>query len=168
LQINGGTLSGQHAVVADGDVEITGNINYSFAGGNIPSLYIAAKGNIYIDNNVTSLAGIYVAQPTGTKDGAHTDGIIFTCAQDGVPVQASSLFSTCNEQLVIDGAFIAQKVQFLRSFGTVRSSDANEDYDNTKAAEVFKASPSVYLSGPPALQYKSNNYDSITSLPPIL
>ena len=39
-----------------------------------------------------------------------------------------------------------------------------------QAAEVFKASPQMYLSAPTALQKAGagSTYDSITSLPPIL
>lgn len=168
LTISGGSASGQHTIAVDGDVYITGNITYDWSAGT-PSLYIVAKGNIYIDPSVTQLAGVYVAQPT---DSSGNNGVISTCAnlQGGQlkSVTASNLFTTCNDQLTISGAFIAQKVQFLRSYGTVNQATPSESYTGaTHAAEIFDAGPELYLNGPSALQTNANTYDSITSLPPI-
>ncbi|MEO5627713.1 MAG: hypothetical protein ABIQ89_02395, partial [Candidatus Saccharimonadales bacterium] len=115
LTINGGTISDKHAIVVDGDVYIHDNVNYVPYGSasGIPSVYIIAKGDIYIDSSVTSLSGVYIAQPKA--DG--TKGTIYTCANSTSYIAASQLKATCDQGLIVNGAFIANQVKFLRTNG---------------------------------------------------
>jgi hypothetical protein len=172
LLIGGQIISGQHAIVVDGDVEITSDINYAGASSSspqdLPSLYIVASGNIYIDSGVKNLSGVLVAQPN--KDKVGQSGTIYTCADQGQPVDYTKLYDQCRSQLTINGAFIAQNAKFLRSYSTKGQSIINEGAGNNQAAELFKASPQMYLSAPAALQKagSGSTYDSISSLPPIL
>ncbi|MET0779608.1 MAG: hypothetical protein ABWY71_02115, partial [Candidatus Saccharimonadales bacterium] len=79
-----------------------------------------------------------------------------------------TLFTDCKNQLIVNGSFVARQVQFLRVNGTLRQSSAGEKGDATShAAEVFNYSPAVWMAMPPGSTIM-NDYDSITSLPPIL
>lgn len=172
VTVPGSTVSGKRAVVIDGDAYIGGNILYgSYSGqGDMPSLYLIVKGNIYIAPTVTQLDGVFVAQPRA--DG--TGGTIYTCANNGSFVAEGSLGSTCASQLTVEGAFLARDVKFLRTTGTLQSSAQNETWSSTNIAEVFKSSAELYLTAPSVLQRSRSGpqggttYDSITSLPPIL
>lgn len=173
LIINGlNVAAGQkRAIVVDGDVQINGNITYGpyTSVGDMPSLYIIAKGNIKIAGSVTQLSGVYIAQP---KDG-DTAGTIYTCTtSSGERYSSSVSASQCGSKLTINGAFIAQQVKFWRTGGSTASAGAvNAGWDEP-IAEVFKSSGQLYLSAPDALKKpsSSNNrtYDSVTSLPPVL
>jgi hypothetical protein len=144
VTISGGTVpAGTQAVlVVNGDVNITGDINYadsysSQAG--ISSLWIIAKGNINIQENVTNLAGLYVAQ--STADNSTTSGIIQTCVKTGVSVTYSPLTTqVCNSQLNVYGAFLANKVYWQRTNGTAGPGQP--------PAETIHFDPQLYLSSP--------------------
>jgi len=157
---------------------------------NIPSFTLVATGNIYVDPNVTELDGIYSAQP----DSSGNHGTIYDCGENNsgvfTPVQNNSgtdnLYEDCYKQLLVVGSFQANKVDLMRTYGSLRdeasvSSPAScSDYDpgyspgppvtNTCAAEVFELSPELYISNPSieppnhgALMYQAD-----TGLPPIL
>jgi hypothetical protein len=171
VRIAGNVGGGKKVVVyVDGDVLITGDIK--FPGGwsinNPPYFQLIVRGNIYISQGVTQLDGIYSAQPNGSSG-----GIIYTCANPILPAAAvspggGSMFTNCKNQLIINGAFVARQVQFLRVNGTLRQSAANEQGDATgHAAEVFNYNPAIWMTMPPG-KGVTNDYDSITSLPPIL
>ncbi|MCX6727479.1 MAG: hypothetical protein NTX11_01535 [Candidatus Saccharibacteria bacterium] len=189
VTINGGSLTlGQHIYLyVTGDVRITGSI--TDASGNwssrsqIPSLYIYAKGNITIDNAVTKLYGVYTAQKNG-----NIGGTINTCTEATNSLGANN-YNACSNQLLIDGAFVADKVNLQRTFGSLRDSAAQDSNPlsggtvscsgNTPssvaplcAAEVFMFSPSLYLADPPTITSvpgtSSGTYDYITTLPPFL
>jgi len=167
-----GDLNGSRKVVVyvDGNVLITGNIKYpaSWTAGSPPLFQLIARGNIYISQNVTQLDGLYIAQRNGASG-----GIIYTCANPGLPATAvtttgGSVFSNCKSQLIVNGAFVAYGVQFLRVNGTLRQSSPGERGDATgHAAEVFNYSPALWMAMPPG-STTINDYDSITSLPPVL
>jgi hypothetical protein len=79
---------------------------------------LKATGNIYIDKSVTQLDGIYLAKNK-----------IYTCAQAPipttfVPVPINSLYDNCNNQLVVHGSFVANKVNFMRTYGSLRDEKA--------------------------------------------
>ncbi len=149
----------------------------------MPSLYIVSNGNIYIDNDVTKLAGTFVAQQTGKK--------IYTCSEGSNPYELSEvdqMFNSCGKQLVVDGAFIAKQVIFGRTFGTLRKSGSDNPYGsssdkncsssvtgqstNTCAAEVFRFNPVLYLAESPisteSITGSSSDYEFASSLPPLL
>jgi hypothetical protein len=146
----------------------------------IPSLWVVVNGgNIYIDPGVTQLDGVYVAQP----DSGNGKGKIFTCSNNGFgPADLTGVNGTagdaCNNQLTVNGAFIAQEVELLRSFSSLRYSQAGENpYGSgsncvgkpTCAAEVFNFGPEVFMAPPNGLGNSGGSkYDYITELPPVL
>lgn len=167
-----------------GDVYIKGKVTFESGAttrAEIPYFKLVVEGNIYIDKSVTELNGIYVAQ--ALSGGAR--GKIYTCTDAaGAAVADSALYTSCNKQLVVNGAFIARFVQLQRSLGSVRNADrshtpyssssCDSSAGNTSgwkgcAGEIFNLSPQTYLGtnevggGGPGDQ---NNF--ITTLPPIL
>lgn len=134
------------------NVYINGNVTYASRNTGYPSVdaipsfkLIVVGGNIYIDNNVTELDGIYVAEPDGSGSG----GEIYTCATAAnTPVDttsAAALRNNCATQLKVYGAFAAKKVYFDRSYGTVGSAQTSHTWTNDQAAEVFIYSPETWL-----------------------
>lgn len=170
----------RRVVYVDGDVFINNDIQFANSvwpnKDAIPSFYLIARGNIYIDDDVTQLDGVYIAQPTG-----NSNGIIYTCASPGNgatgnfrPVEADKLRDTCDEQLVVHGSFMARQVKFLRTNGTVENANPDEPYSADEIAEVFDFSNELYLAKQPSVfnslvnSPTDRDYDSITSLPPVL
>ncbi len=166
--ITGGNIQpGQKVqLYVNGDVVISGPISYigSWTVDRNPLLEIVAKGNIYIDSNVTSLDGVYIAQANGASG-----GVIYTCASGATPAVPSNptYYSTCKNRLVVNGSFVAKQVQLLRTNGSVGASNASDSTSNANTAEVFNYSPAFWIPQP-TTTLQQPNYDSITSLPPIL
>lgn len=174
ITINNSTnVTGKHAIVVDGDVYI-GPQGITYGGytsaANMPSVYIIAKGNIYIDRSVRDIQGVFIAQPLA--DGSK--GVIYTCSNSSGAIVANDLREYCNQSLTVTGAFIAQMVKFLRVNGNLDNSVANETWPSgagNNIAEVFKSSGELYLSAPDQLRKTTSDkskYDSVTSLPPVL
>lgn len=172
-----GSVSGSRIIFVDGDAYIgpaffdpSPNITYAGYGSasQIPSVYIVAQGNIYISPGTTNVSGVFIAQP---KPGVPNSGTIYTCATAAGPVDQASISGTCNNQLTVNGAFIANRIKLMRTRGTLKDAAENELWTSGNIAEVFKASPELYLGTPPQALKKDgafSRYDSITSLPPIL
>ncbi len=170
--INGSwsNISGNHAVFINGDLIINDDISLaSFSDtdvNGIPSLYVVVKGNIYLTNKVKRLDGVFIAQPDGSSGGT-----IFTCAkQNATTYTISELYDNCGNQLIVNGAFIANKVRFLRTNGTLNAAGVDEAPSSNKIAEVFNFTPSIYLAKNPYIvipDTKGQN-STIISLPPIL
>jgi hypothetical protein len=163
--------------VTGGDVYIgSAGIAYSTGTGNwtqlsdIPSFWLVVNGgNIYIDPGVTELDGVYVAQPKA--DG--TKGKIFTCADASGPISPSLITGVpgdpCSAQLTVYGAFIAQEIELLRSYSSLRYATTDEAPAGSHAAEIFNFSPELYLAPPSGVGNSGGSkYDSITELPPVL
>lgn len=167
--LNGGSLSpgNRVALYVNGNVRITNNItlaNGSGIGG-LSNFYLVATGNIYIDPGVTELDGVYIAQGNGAT------GQIYTCSNGFAPPTAAMVATVggaCNQPLTIKGAFIADKVNLYRSFGTLSANNP---------AEVFQYTPNVWLAPPASIgqlfngggtQPTNGGYDAITNLPPVL
>lgn len=156
-------------IYVNGSAIISHNIAYGL--GN--NFKLIVSGNIYIEKNVTRLDGAYIAQPSG--DGT---GNIYTCSLGTTPYQPNEQqFNNCNQQLVINGAFVAKSVKFLRVFKSLRDSRLGEVVPGmiggsqaTNAAEVFNFSPEIYLfsSGEDDPTKGQDSYDFITTLPPVL
>lgn len=177
LQVQGATnYTKRHTVYVDGDVFISGNIEYTpnYATG-IPNFTLVVKGNIFINNTVTRLDGLYIAQP----DERSNSGRIFTCANSlgSAMTSAPSLFSNCGarpgteRQLVVNGAFIAQKVVLNRTGFSLRDSRFREPASTSRAIEIFNFSPEMYLSPPvfvPNKTQTSSEYQYLTTMPPVL
>jgi hypothetical protein len=185
------------AIYVNGDVYIRNNITYTGAGSwssiaQIPSLYVVATGNIYIDPGVTRLDGIYIAE--SNSEGT---GIINTCVNVSTTpfyiYKVSELGGgACDEQLTVNGAFVAKQVFLDRSYSSLRYSHNGENpWDGQSyncgtagidvpfgdpsradcAAEIFNFSPELYLSQPantPNSGPTTGIFDYITSLSPVL
>jgi hypothetical protein len=167
-----GNLGGGSRVslYVNGDVLINGPIQYpgGWNAGNLPLFQLVVRGNIYIAQGVSRIDGVYIAQPNGA-----TGGTIYTCANPALPAAAVSttgpnVYSACQNQLVVNGAFVAKQVQLLRSRGTLRSATPAENNSSANVGEIFNFSPSVWMAQPPASTGSGGEYDAITSLPPIL
>jgi hypothetical protein len=169
-----GSLSGSSRVnlFIEGDVRLVGATNFATVSWNnvdqIPALNVYVKGNIYIQANVDEVTGVYTAQPSGA-----TGGTIVTCVQPGtntIPGTAQ-LSASCGRQLHINGAFVAQKVRFMRAVHSLRDAKAGEATpQGSQGAEIFSLSPDLYIAAPPLAPggATKGKYDSFTGLPPIL
>lgn len=165
--IDGGALAPAEriSVFVDGDVFITGNITYNdnWLSSDAPLFRLVVRGNIFISPAVTRLDGVYVAQ----KNIAGNAGEIHTCAIAASPLTLSgSVFTTCNNQLVFHGAVVANRVLLLRTRGSLYQSSAAEPSSSGSIAEVFEYNPALWMAQP--VEGAGSEYNSITSLPPIL
>lgn len=150
-------------IYVTGNVYLSGNITYSTAGWNIttggnsvPSLSIAAAGNIYVEAPVTQLDGLFAALPTTASN-----GVIYSCYN-----------GPCNQQLVINGAVIAKRLALGRDLGVNDSLNK----PNPRPAEIINYVPEMVISDPlsidtsitggtkPTIKYNSN---SLFGLPPV-
>ena len=170
--LNGGTLGNgvRTGLYINGDLIIAGNIDYASANwptlDDIPSLHIYVKGNIYIQENVTSINAMLVAQPNATPN----SGKIVTCASGTSPVPVAQLFARCGgasgNRLTVRGALIANKVEFLRTSDSLRNASGD---GGANAAELVDLSPEFLLVAP---RSNSNvvpkDYQYFTTLPPVL
>lgn len=155
-------------VYVDGNVYISSSIQYSgpWNASNVPLLQVVVRGNIYIDGSVSQLDGIYIAQ----KDSSGGGGKIYTCGTASGPWSTTDVnyYNACNHRLTVNGAFIADSISLLRTTGTVNQSTVSENSATSKAAEVFNYGPAAWLSQPPQNVGNTDDYDAITSLPPVL
>jgi hypothetical protein len=150
----------------DGDVYITGNITYggSWTPATMPLFRLIVRGNIYVDQNVTQLDGLFVAQPQGTAG-----GILYTCTTGPAPlVPSATLAGTCGKLLTVNGAVTARRIMLLRTNGSLQQSNSNETFSSITMAEKFNFVPSLWIAQPIGEQTGAPTYDSITGLPPIL
>lgn len=162
--MSGGSISGgsiqvnkQITIYVDGNLTINGDINYASAFNpndptNIPYLAIIARGNITITGGVGRLDGLYIAQPKGTSG-----GVFATCD------------SVCTNQLVINGAVIAQHVQLLRTHGTCGCQgtiDADVNGIGTTPGEIINFVPSMII-GSPMFSAHFGTLEGLFSLPPV-
>lgn len=168
LQLNAGTVNAGSRVTiyVNGDLFIAANTVYAGAWSvdAMPMLRLVVRGDIFIDNDVTQLDGLYIAQPR--SDGSR--GIIHTCAlSPAVLVPDGSLNSRCNKKLTINGSFAARQIRFLRTNGTFNQSNAADGSGAPHIAEAFNYTPIMWVAQPTDTGNDAQ-YDSITSLPPIL
>ncbi|CAN5697378.1 hypothetical protein BH23PAT2_BH23PAT2_03090 [soil metagenome] len=173
------------ALYKDGNLSIRNNVTFaeseSWASvSEIQSLYVIVKGNIYINNDVTQLDGVYIAQPN--DDGS--DGKIFTCASSGgTPRPLNQIYNLCTNPLQVNGSLIANTIIFNRYAGSsLRYGNQNEHplaadkiceesyVRPVCAAETINYSPEIYLSRPElpfSIAPGQGRYDAITNLTPI-
>lgn len=175
--------NGKHLVLyVDGDVIVDDNIslaNLNWTNENqIPSLYVIARGNIYISSDVSFLYGVFVAQ---RNEVTGNGGTIFTCTKDSDPYEYSFPSDNdvllpdreCNNnKLSVSGTFIAQRVKLHRTINSIRNSLKPDNAFTDSAAESINLGPEFYLSrvcqDVPVACASVEPYDSIVSLPPIL
>jgi hypothetical protein len=172
VSLGGGNVNPNQrtTVYIDGDLYITGNIDYvgGWNIGSMPMLKFVVRGNIYVGNGVANLDGIYIAQQ---KTGVPASGSIYTCTTSAAPpsVANGAFFAGCQTKLTVNGAFIANSVEFLRVRGSQKASTASEASTSNNIAEVFNFSPAFWIPQPaPTDGGGVENYDSIISLPPVL
>lgn len=145
-----------------GDVYIRGNITFKNTTWNtasdIPAFVLRATGNIYIDENVTQLDGLYIAVPDGNLKGA-----IYTCAQNNVfgpPTDFNA--GRCDKKLKVFGALYGNKINLLRTFTNAAGDPAEE----------FYMSPEILINGTSldstSILDSAGKYDLIQNLPPVL
>lgn len=193
LVINGGTFTQHHAVFVEGDVVINSNIEYNDGWGSIeqiPAFDLIVKGNIYIANNVTRLDGTYIAQKNGGNGGK-----IYTCAKLGDQVDqlytTADLYQNCKDnQLRVNGAFVADDLKLLRAYKTLRDIPYTDDNpaagtrsykvetygpangpSDDLAAESFRISPEYFLARralKPVGGPTTDDFDYYVTLPPAL
>ncbi len=155
-------------IFIDGNLYITGDINFigSWNASTVPSLQVIVRGNIYIRGaTVNRLDGVYIAQPAGVNTGT-----IYTCANGFAPISfsAASYFNDCNRKLTVNGMFMAKNVEFLRTRGSLNGSSSGELSSSSNGGEVFNFSPVFWMVQPQVGSGRVDNYDAITSLPPVL
>lgn len=172
-------------IYVDGNVYIDRNIVYDAAAtvSNVPKFALIVKGSIYIDQSVTRLDGMYVAQPAGTTPSTvkDNDGVIWTCH----PANNNKLDYTyppnCDSPLVVNGALIAKQVNLLRVNGNISGASTSEDNLSTvnscasgscNVAEVVNYTPAMimggdFFSGASTSANSGLPVDSVISLPPV-
>ncbi len=191
LSISGDVANGKKMVIfVNGDVQITGNTTLNIANtawssvGNIPSLWLIVKGNIYIQPNVTQVEGVYIAQPRDSKnvnldDPAATGGFIYTCANGAAaptePMLTSTAAGGCGRKLSINGSLTALGLRLYRTNGDISTQAINNETAaqaraDVNIAEVFQFTPEFWLAGCNAgLNLCAQpGVPSIYSLPPVL
>lgn len=167
-------VKGKNVYIAN-NIVYAGSASYSLS--DIPSFkLVVVGGNIYIKNTVTELAGMYIAQPSGS-----TGGKIYTCAtgvNSPVLPTSNSFYTDCKYPLTVYGSFVAKKINFLRTAGEVRTSasdatskglfpsNAGSATGTSNAAERFIYGPEEWLGQTGG--GSTDGYDAIVSLPPTL
>ncbi len=125
----------------------------------VPSLYVIATGDINIDYRVNELDGSYISQ----------GGNINTCAIGTSAPTNEQITVECRTQLRVNGAFLANRVNLLRTLGSLRHSTVGEEPAPTNAAESFIYNPALWLTSGGNLPTNSRmQIDSYISLPPSL
>lgn len=181
---NGTGYNSHHAVFVEGDVVITSNITYANEGNwpnieAIPAFDLIVKGNIYIASNVSRLDGNFVAQQNGARGGK-----IYTCAKpNGTTYNEDELFNNCkNNQLRVNGAFVANELKLLRTYKTLRDipytepsignrTYKKETFGDDLAAESFRMSPEFFMARraiKPEGSQSNGKFDYYVTLPPVL
>jgi hypothetical protein len=129
---------------------------------------VVDSGNIYVSNGVGRLDGTYIAQDS-QPDGQGIGGQIATCGTSTGPAALNNnLYSNCNNQLIVNGAFVADDVLLERSVKTLSDSTTDSPASLTSsAAEQFNYNPSAWIAQPP-LPPSALTYNTIVDLPPVL
>jgi hypothetical protein len=146
------------------NVTIDSNIEYNFssysAGTPMPLFEVVVKdANITIDTGVTQLAGLYVAEGTGSK-GTISDYPAFD-TPSSLPVGNEQPGN--GDRLVVDGSFVANRILLYRSNGSVNDSSST-GYGDPNNSEEFDYSPINWLVSNGNI---TPTVDYITSLPPV-
>jgi hypothetical protein len=147
---------------------INQNISYNVSGTfPYPNFEIVVTGgaDLNIASSVTQLAGTYIDEG-GTINDTSGSATGYSCPASAAPDDANN--TKCASHLTIEGSFVANKIDFYRSYGTLEAStnctapsSTCDQYD----AEEFDYSPLNWLV--PGNIHKLN-VQAITSLPPVL
>lgn len=161
LTINAQTIpiGRQITIISDRDVIIRGDIEYAsgpMTRDQLPSLIIVTTGNIDIDRRVERLDGIF-----------HAEGVINTCEINPGIAPAQLDATRCSNQLTINGMFVAEDIEFRRTYGGLSGNNPN---GGRAPAEIFENTAEVYLAD----HYMLSDYepdltiDRLIDLPPAL
>jgi hypothetical protein len=180
LALSGGNINpGQKTTLyVNGDLFISSNITYvgGWSYDKIPLFKVVVRGSIFIGSGVDRLDGVYIAQPLADL----TKGNVYTCATDATPPfdeplnnpGRTAFYSGCSlKKLTVNGSVVARNIQFLRTSGTLRTSTTTEGRTSNGAAEAFNYGPGFWITQPTNSSTDTGrveNYDAITSLPPVL
>jgi len=172
--------SPKNYIFDNGDIYINSEIKLATTISNpslLPVEYIVVKGHdVYINNSVTELDAIIIAQPTYDSNGKAIGGNIYTCSNptDKTDFGPNST-GTCNNPLTIKGALIANKVFLRRATISANNSASNAITSSSgceisfKGAEQICFSPLFWLSKPDGVVTSStSNTDYVLQLPPTL
>ena len=181
-------VDGDVILGSDADETSIGYQNSSWTNvDDIPGIFIIARGNIYVNNAIEDLNGVFVAQPNEETDALYeASGEIHTCynrEEDRNLVEwyaanpsaaGEFLAGQCNRKLTITGSALAKNIELLRTIGTVSSAEDNETErlgNSNNVAEVFRFNPLLYTNrgaGVPRSDDTTNvvEFESILSLPP--
>ena len=173
------------AVFVEGDIFIKSDIKNNddnpiwtgYERRNIGSVYLIAKGNIYIDRTVRQVDAILVAIPPDELNPADK-GVVYTCSLGRQTNFGSSHHDECQSQLVVNGAVIARSLGLGRTNGSRNLAQPFEHPDGSQhannVAEIFYFSPEYYVGLPVSTAIESDGdgeqyyrADSIISLPPL-
>ena len=143
----------------DGDVYIENNIGYGSytTAQEVPRLTVNAGGDIYVNNAVTTMRGIY-----------YTAGTFYSCSSglgSEILLTSATGYGACNHQLTVYGAVVANQMILSRTWGNVRAVPGVP----AQAAENFVYSPELWLAPSGAASGNSSpQFDLYQSLPPVL
>lgn len=178
LVIGGATIPANvnTRLYVDGDVILSGDINANYAGAidiaQIPNFTLIVRGNIYVQPNVRTLNGTFITEGNGK-------GQLYTCStmtspirssnfSNSRPVPAATPYSTCGNQLNFTGSVVAKKIHLQRTYGSMFK-DVSQAAGAQWSAETFKYNPLTWILGSTGVTSTSEDqYDSITTLPPVL
>jgi hypothetical protein len=144
LTLSGGNIiKGQWVVLSapDADITIDGDIKYTNevlnSASDIPQLVIIAK-NIYITDKVKQVDAWLIAKGAASS----SDGTINTCSS--VAVNDPLTINLCNQQLVVNGPVMANKLYLRRTFGSdpCIGSDCSP---SSIPSEIFNLRPDAFL-----------------------
>ena len=151
----------QITVYVNGNVYIPASVTYSGVQSTNPNLMtsfrIIATGDIDIDGAVSTLDGQYITQ----------NGTINTCSDGAGNVELQSVPSgTCFNQLTVNGALVANTVNFQRVYGTLGTDTTLGVYAPGSPAEIINYDPTVWLAKPSTPM--ADTFDAVSNLPPVL
>ncbi|MYB39796.1 hypothetical protein F4X86_00685 [Candidatus Saccharibacteria bacterium] len=126
-------------VEGEGDVYINSDIINENATGwrdrsEIGYLLIVVRGNIYIDPSVNRIDAVLVAHPRQDANSWAVEGEIWTCHNSSIT--AANHYASCNSDLVVNGALIAQRVRFGRINNSVIEAVGIPENDTRNATEI--------------------------------
>lgn len=131
------------------DSDIVNNIGTWTSRDDVGSIYIIAKGDIFIRPDVSQIDAVLVAIP----DDDGTRGRVYTCRSASLSNPSNHGGAACENPLVINGSVIARELRLGRTNGDISQSSPRE----TAAAAPGPAEPTRILvnaqsSGSPAGQ----------------
>ena len=161
-------------IYVNGDVYIADNIENNqnatwFDPSEIGYLTIIARGDINIAPEVERIDALLVAYPRFENSNI-LDGNIRTCYYNYIDY-SNLHFSTCDKQLVINGAVIAEKIHFGRVYGSVKLEPLPVPLPTTpattQAAEIINLLPEYFVGVPELPLFPDQIYktDSLSTRP---